>query len=151
MIGNDLIRACAMSPLGVREALPVDSRERRLRPGLPSPHESLVPRSRLAPGARGVCVADPRDGRATAATAQDHHFSQRTRHPQGPGNRAPTTADEARERELLHCGEGHGPRHQGRPADGGARDQERNARQYRIVCEVTLMMTFDTGAVRLID
>ena len=135
-----------MSLLGVREALPVDSRERRLRPVLPSPHESLVPRSRLAPGASGVCVADPRDGRATAATAQDHHFSQRTRHPQGPGNRAPTTADEARERELLHCGEGHGPRHQGRPADGGARDQERNARRHRIVYKVTLMMTFDIGA-----
>ena len=135
-----------MSPLGVREALPVDSRELRLRPVLPSPHESLVPRSRLAPGARGVCVADPRDGRATAATAQDHHFSQRTRHPQGPGNRAPTTADEARERELLHCGEGHGPRHQGQPAEGGARDQERNARRHRIVYKVTLMMTFDIGA-----
>ena len=134
-----------MSPLGVREALPVDSRERRLRPVLPSPHESLVPRSRLAPGARGVCVADPRDGRATAATAQDHHFSQRTRHPQGRGNRALTTADEARERELLHCGEGHGPRHQGQPADGGARDQERNPRRHRIVYKVTLMMTFNTG------
>ena len=132
-----------MSLLGVREALPVDSRERRLRPVLPSPHESLVPRSRLAPGARGVCVADPRDGRATAATAQDHHFSK---HPQGRGNRALTTADEARERELLHCGEGHGPRHQGRPADGGARDQERNARRHRIVYKVTLMMTFDIGA-----
>ncbi len=50
--------------------------------------------------------------------------------------------------QPLHFlgGEGRGPRHRGQPSDESARDQERNARRHRIVCEVTLMMTFDTGA-----
>jgi hypothetical protein len=121
-----------MSAMPLVGALPLLSRERRQCPLLPPPHGSLIHRSRLARGARRVCVADPRDGRAAAATAQDHHLAQRAGHPQGRG--------------LLHCSEGHSPRHRGQPPDGSARDQERNARRHRIVCEVTLMMTFDTGA-----